>query len=73
MRRTLLPSALLASALLLSACGGSDAASADGDGSGSDTSGGVTVQASEFAFEPDSFTLPADEAVELTLDNQGVV
>lgn len=66
MRRTTLVPILLAATFVLAACGGDDAAAApDGDG--------VTVVATEFEFEPSSVTLPADEDVELTLDNQGVV
>lgn len=67
--RTTLISLLLASALLLAACGDSDNAS-NGDAGGS---GGVTVVATEFAFDPSSFSLPADTDVELTLENAGVV
>jgi uncharacterized cupredoxin-like copper-binding protein len=76
MRRHLFASAALASALLLSACGGGDT---DATSAGSDTStdsaasGGVTIVATEFAYDPGDFSLPADEAVDLTLDNQGVV
>jgi uncharacterized cupredoxin-like copper-binding protein len=76
MRRHLFASAALASALLLSACGGggTDASSAGSDtSSDSASSGGVTVAATEFAFDPEDFSLPADEAVDLTLENKGVV
>jgi uncharacterized cupredoxin-like copper-binding protein len=37
------------------------------------SSGGVTIVATEFAFDPEDFSLPADEDVELTLENAGVV
>jgi uncharacterized cupredoxin-like copper-binding protein len=76
MRRHLFASTILASALLLSACGGggTDASSAGADtSSDSASSGGVTVSATEFAFDPEDFSLPADEAVDLTLENKGVV
>jgi plastocyanin len=75
MRRTLFTSAVLASALFLSACGGGTEATpaADGDADTSTSSGGVTVVATEFAFDPEDFSLPADEDVELTLENKGVV
>jgi plastocyanin len=75
MRRSLITTAALASALVLSACsGGADATSAGSDGADdAGASGGVTVAATEFAFDPADFSLPADEAVELTLENKGVV
>jgi plastocyanin len=75
MRRTLFTSAALASALFLSACGGADATQAAGGDADTDSasSSGVTVGATEFAFDPEDFSLPADEDVELTLENNGVV
>lgn len=75
MRRTLFTSAVLASALFLSACGGADASRTAGGDADTDwaSSGGVTVEATEFAFDPEDFSLPADEDVELTLANKGVV
>jgi plastocyanin len=76
MRRTLFTSAVLASALFLSACGGgtdaTPAANGDAD-TGTSASGGVTIVATEFAYDPEDFSLPADEDVELTLENAGVV
>jgi plastocyanin len=76
MRPTLFTSAVLAGALFLSACGGgtdaTPAATDDAD-PGSTSSGGVTIVATEFAFDPEDFSLPADEDVELTLENAGVV
>jgi plastocyanin len=76
MRRTLFTSAVLASALFLSACGGgtdaTPAANGDAD-TDSSSSGGVTIVATEFAYDPEDFSLPADEDVELTLENAGVV
>jgi plastocyanin len=75
MRRTLFTSAILASALFLSACGGTEATPTAGGGDDMDSasSGGVTVVATEFAFDPEDFSLPADEDVDLTLENTGVV
>jgi plastocyanin len=75
MRRTLITSTTLAAALLLGACGGGDgetAATPDTEAAAA-PAGGVTVVATEFAFEPEDFRLPADTDVELTLDNTGVV
>jgi plastocyanin len=75
MRTRTLTTAILASSLvLLTACGGGD----DGDTSGTgdaaaNSSGGVTIEATEFAFEPEDFSLPADQDTELTLVNKGVV
>jgi hypothetical protein len=37
------------------------------------SSGGVTIVATEFEYDPGDFSLPADEDVELTLENKGVV
>jgi uncharacterized cupredoxin-like copper-binding protein len=49
-------------ALLLAACGGGmdDAASTD-----------LEAVATEFDFEPDTWTVPAGEEITMTLDNQG--
>jgi uncharacterized cupredoxin-like copper-binding protein len=71
--RTTLISLLLAGALLLAACGDSDNPSNGEEAGNSGGSGGTTVVATEFAFDPSSFTLPADTDVELTLENAGVV
>lgn len=77
MRTTRLTSTIaIAGLLLLSAgCGGdAPAATADSAAPASSASGdGVTVVASEFAFDPVDLTLPADEDVEVTLENAGVV
>lgn len=75
MRPTRFTSAVLAGALVLSACGGaSDAPATAGDAdTGPSPSGGVTVVATEFAYDPEDFSLPADDDVELTLENNGVV
>jgi uncharacterized cupredoxin-like copper-binding protein len=74
MRTKSLTAALLASSLLVvTACGG-DGETADAPAeAAAATSGGVTVVATEFAFDPADLSLPADQATDLTLDNQGVV
>lgn len=76
MRTTRLTSALAAASLLVLAagCGGSDdsAAPAD-DAAPAAAAGGVTVVATEFAFEPEDISIAADEDVDLTLQNAGVV
>lgn len=77
MRTTRLTSSLaIAGLLLLSAgCGGDDPApAAEAVAPAEATSGdGLTVVATEFAFDPGDLTLPADEDVEVTLENAGVV
>jgi uncharacterized cupredoxin-like copper-binding protein len=76
MRTRSLTTALLAASLVaLTACGGGDdggdtAAPAEPAAVSSD---GVTIVATEFLFDPVDFSLPADEAVDLTLENRGVV
>jgi uncharacterized cupredoxin-like copper-binding protein len=70
---------VVALASLLAACGGNGDASpaADGpdgaDGAQAASADALTIVATEFAFDPDSFTLPADTPVEIVLDNQGVI
>jgi plastocyanin len=59
-------------ALLVAGCG------AGGDGTSStepaaSASGGLTVTATEFAFEPADLSLPAGQDTEVTLRNDGVV
>jgi plastocyanin len=74
MRRTLIPSLLLVAALGVTACGGgTDATPAANGGDEGSSSGGVTVIATEFAFDPADFSLPADTDTDLTLQNDGVV
>jgi plastocyanin len=70
-RTTLFPALALAAALGLSACSGGDATAAGNEGD--DPAGGVTVVATEFAFDPADFSLPADTDTDLTLENAGVV
>jgi uncharacterized cupredoxin-like copper-binding protein len=50
--------------LVLTACGGDD----DDDGSTS-----LEVTTTEFAFEPDSWTVPAGEDVAIELENEGTL
>jgi uncharacterized cupredoxin-like copper-binding protein len=76
MRTTSLTTAILASSLVvLTACGGSDGGGATDTAAdaAATSSGGVTIEATEFEYNPGDFSLPADEATELTLANKGVV
>jgi uncharacterized cupredoxin-like copper-binding protein len=75
MRTTSLTAAILASSLVvLTACGGGDGGTATDAADGvAASAGGVTIEATEFAFDPEDFSLPADEATDLTLVNKGVV
>jgi plastocyanin len=77
MRTSRWTAALLAAGLLgLAGCGGDDAApeaapaAADEASASSDS---VTVVATEFAFDPVDFSIPADTDVAVTLENAGVV
>jgi plastocyanin len=65
--RTRMPfvAALAVIAISLFGCGGDD--------TGGATDGALVVEASEFAFEPESVTIAADADVEITLDNVGAV
>jgi plastocyanin len=73
-RTTIVPAVVLVAALGLSACGGGgDATAASNGGDTGGSSDGVTVVATEFAFDPADFSLPADTDTELTLQNDGVV
>jgi plastocyanin len=82
MRRTSrFTSALAAASLLVlvTACGGDDGGNdteAPDNGEAATAEGGgdsLTVVATEFAFEPVDIELAADQDVELTLENAGVV
>jgi plastocyanin len=73
MRRTLIPTVLLVAALGVTACGGGADGAAVDDGDSNGSSGGVTIGATEFAYDPPDFSLPADTDTELTLENNGVV
>jgi uncharacterized cupredoxin-like copper-binding protein len=76
MTRTRWPIAVLAVlAMALAGCGGSGDA---GDADAPDTdapagSSGVTVVTTEFVFTPDTFSIPADTDVTVTVDNSGGV
>lgn len=75
MKRTITTTlAAATAAVALAACGGGGGSTGDAD---ADTGGGgaeaVTVEATEFAFDPGDFSLPADTAVDITLANKGVV
>lgn len=77
MRTTRLTSSLVIAGLLLfsAGCGGDDPAPVADEAAPEATSGGggLTVVATEFAFDPADISLAADEDVELTLENAGVV
>jgi len=62
--------ALVVSGLILAGCGGNEA-SDPANGAGGDAA--VSIVATEFAFEPATFSLPADEDVVITLVNTGVI
>lgn len=78
-------SILLVAVLALTGCGGNEStAAADNDndsgaavddaGDADDTADdGVTISATEFKFDPGSFTVPADTPTTVTLSNEGVV
>lgn len=72
--RTTLAVAL--TAVALAACGGSGGGN-EGNGNAEAPVGAsadaVTIAATEFKFDPASFSLPADTDVELVIENKGVV
>jgi uncharacterized cupredoxin-like copper-binding protein len=59
-----LVSAILVATLLLAGCGG---------GAGQSASTHLTVQMTEFSFQPASFTVPAGKEITLELSNTGSV
>lgn len=64
------PTVVLAAVLLLGACdGGSDGAQ-DGNGAGSDGGGDLTVEATEFEFDPAQTDAQPGE-ITITMDNVG--
>jgi plastocyanin len=73
-RRIMLGALLVAGALLLGACGGGDDGGG-GNGDGGDDGGttSFTVTGTEFAFDPDSLTVPADTEITIELVNGGTV
>lgn len=72
--RTLTATVLASSLLLLAGCGGSDSQATPAPGGDEQPSaGGVSIVATEFAFDPEDLSLPAGVDTEVTLDNQGMV
>lgn len=73
MRGTRTTAAVLAAivVLLLSACGDDDAATDDGGGAEGSTS--IEAAAAEYAFSPDSWTVPAGEEFTIELSNEGSI
>ncbi len=67
--RKSLSAVLLAAALGLAACGGGDDGGGEASGGGGGGGETVTVVTSEFAFDPDDITIPADTDVTIELDN----
>jgi plastocyanin len=67
--RMLVATAVLA--LLLAGCGGNGGDAPDTPGAASTTA--VTVVTTEFQFDPDRFSIPADTDVVVTIDNSGGV
>jgi plastocyanin len=63
---------LVAAALMLAACGGGNGNGETAD-NGSASSDGITIVATEYEFDPSDVTLPADTAVEITLENEGII
>ena len=60
--------------IVLAGCGGGAGADvAQEGGAEAPSADALTVVATEFAFDPGSFTVPADTSVEVVLDNQGVI
>jgi plastocyanin len=71
---------VVALAVLLAACDGTsdggtvDTADTDAQAAPASASAdALTVVATEFSYDPEDFTLPADTPVEIVLDNQGVI
>jgi plastocyanin len=71
-KHTFLLAAVVAASLVVAGCGG-DGGGDGGDGGDSGSATGVTVVATEFAFDPPDLSVAADTAVQITVDNQGVV
>lgn len=66
--RLSIPAVLLAATLGLAACGGGDDGG-DGGGEAAASGDAITVQTTEFEYDPASMTIPADTDVTVTLDN----
>jgi uncharacterized cupredoxin-like copper-binding protein len=60
-------------ALALTACGDGDGGGGEAATGAADDGGGPTVIATEYDFDPAELSIPADTAVEVTLDNQGII
>jgi plastocyanin len=75
MRTTRLTSALAAASLLalVAGCGGGDDSAAPAADAAPTAGDGLTVVATEFAYDPADLSIAADEDVEVTLENAGVV
>jgi uncharacterized cupredoxin-like copper-binding protein len=82
LHRAGLPALLLAALLVLAGCGGdgngepeaADNGEQDTAESNDDASvDALTFVATEFSFDPDQATIPADTPVEFVVDNQGVI
>jgi uncharacterized cupredoxin-like copper-binding protein len=58
---------VLAVAVALAAC------AQEGDGSTDEAQSSIDVTATEFLFEPDAWTVPADSDVSVTLRNEGTI
>jgi uncharacterized cupredoxin-like copper-binding protein len=58
---------VLAVAAALAAC------AQEGDGSTDEAQSSIDVTATEFSFEPDAWTVPADSDVSVTLRNEGTI
>jgi plastocyanin len=61
---------LLAALLTLAACNGGDG---EDGAAGGDASTSIQATATEFAFDPDAWTVPAGEAVTLEFTNDGAI
>jgi plastocyanin len=74
MRSRSIPTAFLAAAaLVLAACGGGDGGNGDTADNGGAGGDGITIVATEYEFDPSDVSIPADTAVEVTLENQGII
>jgi len=64
---------LFAVALMAAACGGGDDEADDSGGDDGSDTGGTTVTAIDFGFDPDSLSVEPGAEVEITLQNNGEV
>lgn len=63
---------IAAAAVLVAACGGDDDSGGGGDGDGAAATL-ITVEGTEFAFEPDAWVVAADTDVTVTFENGGSI